>query len=184
MQLIITGKNMEVSDWLDSYVRRKVGRLSRYLTDPAEARVELTEESTRNAQQRQVVQLTIFKNGTVMRAEERSADMTAAVDTVVDKLERQIERFKDKKVSKKKRAQAEGLAAESAPPPEELGPGIVRVKRFHVNPVTEEEAIEQMELLGHSFFVFQNSTTGDLNVVYRREDGSYGLLEPEIAPEK
>ncbi len=177
MQLIITGKNFQVSDWLDSYVRKKIGKLDRYLTDPAETRVELTEEKTKNAQQRQVVQVTIFKNGTIMRAEERSADMTASVDAVVDKLERQIVRYKEKGAAKKRKAQAIELQAETAPVAEETA--IVRTKHFRVQPISEEDAIDQMELLGHSFFVFQNAASGRLNVIYRRDDGNYGLLEPE-----
>ncbi len=180
MQLIITGKNMEVSDWLETYVRKKIGKLDRYLNDPAEAQIELTEESTKNAQQRQVVQVTIFKNGTIMRGEERAADMSAAIDSVVDKLERQIKRYKEKGASKKRRAQAEVLEAETAAPPGEVEPSIVRIKRFRVQPITEDQAIDQMELLGHSFFVFLNATNNQLNVVYRREDGNYGLLEPEL----
>ena len=178
MQLIITGKNMQVSEMLDTYVRKKIGKLERHLSDPAEAQIELSAESTRNAQQRQVVQVTIHKNGTIMRGEERAADMNTAIDAVVDKLERQIERYKGKSASKKRRAQAEVLEAENAPLPEE--PTIVRVKRFRVTPLTEEQAVDQMELLGHSFFVFLNAASNRLNVVYRREDGNYGLLEPEV----
>jgi putative sigma-54 modulation protein len=177
MQLIITGKNMLVPDRLDEYVRRKIGKLERYLNDPAEAQVELSEESTKSVQQRQVVQVTIFKNGTIVRGEERAADMSTAIDAVVDKLERQIKRYKEKNVAKKRRAQSmEEEIATSLQPQE---PRIVRVKRFPVPPMSEEEAIDQMELLGHSFFVFHNQTNGRLNVVYKRDDGNYGLLEPE-----
>lgn len=178
MQLIITGKNVLVSDWLDTYIRKKVARLDRYLPDPAEARVELVEENTRNAQQRQVVQITIFRNGTITRAEQRSADMSAAVDLAVDKLERQITRSKEKRDAKKRRAQAAELQAEASETPELSG--IVRIKRFRIQPIAEEDAIDQMELLGHSFFVFQNSANGRLNVIYKREDGNYGLLEPQV----
>ncbi|MGB8645015.1 MAG: ribosome-associated translation inhibitor RaiA [Anaerolineae bacterium] len=177
MQLIITGKNFQVPDWLDAYARKKIGKLDRYLADPAETRIELTEEKTRSAQQRQVVQVTIHKNSTLMRAEERSADMSASIDAVVDKLERQIVRYKEKNTAKKRRAQAQELQAETAPLPEDGA--IVRTKRFRVQPISEEDAIDQMELLGHSFFVFQNAASGQLNVIYRRDDGNYGLLEPE-----
>ncbi len=180
MQLIITGKNMEVSDWLETYVRKKIGKLDRYLSEPAEAQIELSEESTKDAQHRQIVQVTIFKNGTIMRGEERSADMPAAIDSVVDKLERQIKRYKEKTASKKRRLQAEVLEAESTPLPEEEEGSIVRVKHFRVQPITEEQAIDQLELLGHSFFIFQNAANNQLNVIYKREDGNYGLLEPEV----
>ena len=178
MQLIITGKNLQVSDWLDTYIRKKIGRLDRYLPEPSEARVELGEENTRNAQQRQVVQITIYRNGTIMRAEQRSADMSAAVDLAVDKLERQITRSKEKRDAKKRKAQAQELEAAVSELPE--ASDIVRIKRFRIQPIAEEEAIDQMELLGHSFFVFQNSANGKLNVIYKREDGNYGLLEPQV----
>ncbi len=179
MQLIINGKNMQVSDMLDGYVRKKIGKLDRYLNDEAEAQVELSEESTKDVQQRQIVQVTIFKNGTIMRGEERAADMPAAIDAVVDKLERQIKRYKEKGASKKRRAQALEVANATAPLPAEE-PRIVRVKRFPVNPISEEQAIDQMELLGHSFFVFLNETNNQVDIVYRREDGNYGLLEPVV----
>lgn len=178
MQLIITAKNMDVPDRLDEYVRRKIGKLERYLNDPAEAQVELSEERTKNAQQRQVIQVTIFKNGTIVRGEERAADMPTAIDAVVDKLERQIKRYKEKNVDKKRRAQI--IEQESAISTLSEEPRVVRIKRFPVPPMSEDEAIDQMELVGHSFFVFSNQTNGKLNVVYRREDGNYGLLEPEI----
>lgn len=177
MQLIITGKNRPVPDRLDEYVRRKIGKLERYLTDPAEAQVELSEESTKNAQHRQVVQVTIYKNGTIVRGEERSGDMSSAIDAVVDKLERQIKRYKEKNVARKRRAQP--LVEELSGVPMSGEPRIVRIKRFPVPPMSEEEAIDQMELLGHSFFVFHNQTNGKMNVVYKREDGNYGLLEPD-----
>lgn len=178
MQLIITGKNIDVSNRLDEYVRKKIGKLEKYLTEPAEAQVELSEESTKNIQQRQVVQVTIFKNGTIMRGEVRAADMSTAIDAVVDKLERQIKRYKEKNVAKKRRAQAMDEQVSTSTSPEE--PQVVRVKRFPVPPMSEEEAIDQMELLGHSFFVFHNQTNGKLNVVYKRDDGNYGVLEPEV----
>jgi putative sigma-54 modulation protein len=181
MQLIITGKNTDVSDRMESYVRRKLGKLDRYLNDngPVEARVELSTESARNVNQRQIAQVTVIKNGTIIRGEERAAELTAAIDAVVDKIERQIKRYKEKPVTKKRRAQAHELEAETAPVETTPSP-IVRVKRFRTPPMSEEEAIEQMELLGHSFFIFLNQTSGMLNVLYRREDGNYGLLEPEF----
>lgn len=178
MELIITGKNLTVSDKVETYVRRKIGKLDRHLTDAAEARVELSTENTKNANQRQIVQVTIFKNGTIIRAEERSADMLAAVDAVVDKLDKQIRRYKDKRM-RKRRAAGHATDAESKVP-DETEDTIVRVKRFRTPPMSEEAAMEQMELLGHSFFIFSNEMTGMLNVLYRRQDGKFGLLEPEI----
>lgn len=176
MQLIISGKNFEVSDWLREYVEKKIGKLDRYLPTLTEARVELTLENTRNANQSQVVQVTLRTNGTILRGEERAADFTVAVDTVTDKLYKQIERYKGKRYHAR-------TAGEKQAPPESLPtaetPRIVRVKRFRLTPMTEDEAIEQMELLGHNFFVFANREHGTINVLYRRNDGNYGLIEPE-----
>ncbi len=178
MQLIVSGKNLEVSDWLKDYVEKKVGRLDRYLPGLKEARVELALEHTRNANQSQVVQVTLRTNGTILRGEERSADFTAAVDTVVDKLHRQIERYKNKR--SRARTQGESIASGAEPTTPAAEPRIVRTKRFHIPPMTTEEAVEQMELLGHNFFLFANRDHGKLCVLYRRNDGDYGLIEPEV----
>ncbi len=184
MQLIITGKNMEVSEPLKEYVEKKIGKLTRYLPTIDEVHVELSVEKVKSNLQRQVVQVTMRSNGTILRAEERSADMLAAVDSVRDKLQRQMERFKERPVRKRKRARAEAAAVQPLESPvatdEDLAPRIVRTKRFGVTSMTEDEAIEQMELLGHDFFIFYNPTTASMNVVYRRRDGNYGLLQPEL----
>jgi len=179
MQLIITGKNMEVSEPLKDYVEKKLGKLTRYLPTIDEVHVELSVEKVKSNLQRQVVQVTMRSNGTILRAEERGADMLAAVDAVRDKLQRQLERFKKRPVRLRKRARAAVVEAPAAPE-EELSPRIVRTKQFGVAPMTEEEAVEQMELLGHDFFIFYNPTTASMNVVYRRKDGNYGLLQPEL----
>jgi len=180
MQLIITGKNMEVSEPLQDYVEKKLSKLTRYVPTIDEVHVELSQEKVKSNLQRQVVQVTMRSNGTILRAEERSADMLAAVDAVRDKLQRQLERFKKRPVRLRKRARA-AVVEEQAPVEEEVSPQIVRTKRFAVAPMNEEEAIEQMELLGHDFFIFYNATTASMNVVYRRKDGNYGLLQPELA---
>jgi len=179
MQLIITGKNMEVSEPLREYVEKKIGKLTRYVPTIDEVHVELSVEKVKSNLQRQVVQVTMRSNGTILRAEERSADMLAAVDAVRDKLQRQLERFKERPVRMRKRARA-AAAEESTAPAEEPSPRVVRTKRFSVTPMTEEEAIEQMELLGHDFFIFYNPTSASMNVVYRRKDGNYGVLQPEL----
>lgn len=177
MQLIISGKNLDVSDGLKDYVEKKVGKLDHFLPTLTEARVELALEKTKNVKQSQVVQVTLRTNGTILRGEERAADFGAAIDIVVDKLHRQIERYKSK--------HTHGRNAHSereAPPtePDTVEPTrIVRKKRFHILPMTDDEAIEQMELLGHNFFLYADRQNGKLNVVYRRNDGDYGLIEPE-----
>ncbi|GAB4411751.1 MAG: ribosome-associated translation inhibitor RaiA [Anaerolineales bacterium] len=180
MQLIITGKNVEVTDWLRSYVEKKIGKLDRYLPTIDEARVELAVEKTKSAQDRQVVQVTVRSSGTILRVEEKSADMFASIDAAVDKMHRQIARYKGKQ-----RRRGRPSPGEMPPVPvsevEEEEPRIVRTKRFRVDRMEETEAIEQMELLGHDFFIFLNVNTDRLSIVYRRHDGDYGLLEPEIA---
>lgn len=177
MKLIVSGKNLEVSEGLKEYVEKKIGKLDRYLPSLTEARVEFALEKTKSAAQREVVQVTLRTNGTLLRGEERSSDFGTAVDIVLEKLEKQIERYKGKHY--RSRAQAERIAAAETETEEQEGPQIVRTKRFHARPMTEEEAIEQMELLGHSFFVFTHRERGTINVLYRRNDGNYGLLEPE-----
>ena len=177
MKLIVSGKNLEVSEGLREYVEKKIGKLDRYLPSLTEARVEFALEKTKSAAQREVVQVTLRTNGTLLRGEERSSDFGTAVDIVLEKLEKQIARYKGKHY--RSRAQTERVTASEAETAEEAGPRIVRTKRFYARPMTEEEAIEQMELLGHSFFVFTHRERGTINVLYRRNDGNYGLIEPE-----
>lgn len=174
MQLIVQGKNVEVTDWLRQYVEKKVGKLGRRLPDIKEARVELSVQNARSSGDRHVVQVTLRSNGTILRAEERSADMQTSIDTVLDKMVRQIDRYKGKR--SRGRARIAEPVAEGATEAK-----IVRSKRFPVTAMTPDEAIDQMELLGHDFFIFYNGDNEELNVVYRRLDGNYGLLEPEIA---
>lgn len=182
MELTITGKNMNVSERTEEFVRQKLARLDRHLSEPVEARVELSTENTKDVNQRQIVQVTLFKNGTIIRAEERSSDLRAAVDAVVDKLDKQIRRYKDKQVRKRRTSPdlAQAVAEQQAET-EEPEAKIVRTKKFPVAPMSAMEAIDQMELLGHSFYLFLNETGGEVNLVYRRDDGNYGVLEPEIA---
>jgi putative sigma-54 modulation protein len=184
MELTIKGKNVEVTDRLRDYVHKKIGRLDRYLPTISEAWVELSVEGTKAAQDRQVCQVTIRSNGTILRAEERSDDMFTSIDTVLDKMYRQIARYKGKRQN---RWRAVGVTVEPLPLGieeetfEEEGASIVRSKRFSMAPMHPEEAVEQMELLGHDFFVFYNAEEGQINVIYRRDDGDYGLLQPELA---
>ena len=174
MNIIISGKNMEVGDVLRKYVEKKVQKLNRYLPTASEARVELAVEGTKDAEHSQVAQITLKSKGTILRSEERSSDIFASVDAALDKMHRQIIRYKEKRY-RRGRAPEKGLPLLE----EEEIPHIVRTKHFPVRPMGEEEAIEQMELLGHDFFIFFNATTGQVNVLYRRRDGNYGLIEPE-----
>lgn len=182
MELILKGKNVEVTDRLREYVEQKIGKLDRYLPSISEAWVELSSEETKAAQDRQVCQVTVRSNGTILRAEERSDDMFSAIDSVLDKMYRQIARYKGKR---KNRWRGAGTTVEPLPIAlgedlEEEVRSIVRVKRFPMTPMVPEEAVEQMELLGHDFFVFFNAEEGRINVLYRRKGGNYGLLQPEL----
>jgi putative sigma-54 modulation protein len=180
MQVIVQGRNMQVTDRLREYVEDKVNKLDRYLPTITEARMELSTEKTRSAEDRQVAQLTIRSKGVLLRSEERSADMFMSVDMVMDKIRRQVDRYKDKRRGRLRGSQAEPPLEEMAEEEEEAVEGrIVRVKRFEVTPMSPEEAVEQMELLGHNFYVFYNADEGQINVVYLRRDGNYGLLQPE-----
>ena len=183
-QIEITGRNMEVTDRLEDYVTKKVSKLDRYLNNIDEAHIDLAyAKSARSASDRQVAQLTIRGKGFILRSEERSDDIYSAIDTALDRMQRRIERYK----GKRNRGRGDGRsAAEVAPFPEieeeetEV-PLIARRKHFVVSPMDEEEAIEQMILLGHEdFFVFFNAATETINVLYRRRDGTYGLIEPEV----
>jgi putative sigma-54 modulation protein len=183
MELIIKGKNVEVTDRLRDHVQRKIGKLDRYLPTISEAWVELTVEGTKAAQDRQVCQVTIRANGAILRAEERSVDMFTAIDTVLDRMYRKIARYKGRRADRWRGAgmTAEPLPADVEQETEEVATAIVRRKRFPMTPMVPDEAVEQMELLGHDFFVFYNAEEGRVNVLYRRKDGTYGLLQPELS---
>jgi len=181
----IFGKNMDVTDKVHDYVYSKAEKLDRYLKAIEEIRVELSnDKSARSAADRQVAQITVRGRRLLLRTEERSDDILGAFDSAFDKMQRQVERFK----GKQKRGRGDGRSAAEAfsPSPEEDEEDdvmrIARRKRFTVYPMVEEEALEQMKLLGHdNFFIFYNGETNAMNVLYRRRDGSYGLIDPQIA---
>lgn len=192
MQLTIKGRNLEVNDQLRGYVEKKLGKMDRYLPEIQELRVELAEEKSRKASEREVVQVTIHSNGSLLRAEVRSGDIYSAVDAVAEKLQVQIQRYKGKRRRKLERAQVHaaevkelesiGVATSTVVEEEEtfFEGQIVRRKRIAMVPMSEDEAVDQMELLGHDFFVFFNAREAAINVLYRRTDGNFGLLQPEL----
>jgi putative sigma-54 modulation protein len=186
MEISINTHHVELTPRLRNHVERKTGRLDRYMSDLTDIRVDLSSQNTRSALQRQVAQVTIRDSrGTILRAEERDSDMFAAIDAVIDKLYRQIKRYRDKRVKNRRGAPiSDDVYLEPLPLDEEEGeiiePQIVRRKRFTLQPMSAEEAIEQMELLGHSFFVFFDVEDEAVNVIYKRHDGNYGLLQPEF----
>ncbi|NLG26653.1 MAG: ribosome-associated translation inhibitor RaiA [Chloroflexi bacterium] len=181
MNIVIKSKNVEVPDRLREYIEKKVARLDRYLSSVDEARIELSTASAKSADDRQIVQLTLRVNGTLLRAEERSSDMQTSIDYVLDKMERQISRFKGKHWHTRSRAAAAQAAPVAEPVEPEAEGEIVRVKKFQTRPMDVDEAIEQMELLGHDFFAFYDTGSNAFCVVYKRRDGGYGLLQPELA---
>ncbi|MFH1084733.1 MAG: ribosome-associated translation inhibitor RaiA [Chloroflexota bacterium] len=179
MEIVIKSKNLDVPDGLRSYVEDKTSRLDRYLHNIDEAQMDLRVENARSAQDRQIAQLTLrTKSGSVLRVEERSADIRTSIDLALDKMSRQLGRYKGKHWQSQVRAAVHTIPAPEAPEPE---PEIVRVKRFQTRPMDVEEAIEQMEMLGHDFFAFYDMESSAFSVVYKRRDGGYGLLLPELA---
>ncbi len=190
MQLVLKGKNFIISDRIREYVEKKIGKLDRYLPDIDETRVEITEEKTKSAKDSKIVQITVRANGTILRAEERGEAIYACIDAVAEKMHRQIVRYKGKRIDRwqgqtNKRRNDYSVMPELEPEvldalAEESERKIVRTKRFTAHPMNQDEAVEQMELLGHDFFVFFNAELGRINVLYRRADNNYGLLDPEL----
>ena len=179
MRLQVKGRNLEVSDSIRTYAQEKLGKLERQLRDPTRVELELTVERNPSIAQNQIAEATIWTKGPILRAKESSHDMKASIDQLVDKLERQVTRYREKR--QRKASRRDGIVAEQEPPgiPVEGEGTIVKTKHFPVKPMTPEEAVLQLELVGHDFFVFRNAESGEVNVVYRRRDGAYGLIEPQ-----
>ena len=176
MRYTIIGKNIEVTEGLKAAVQDKIGKLERYFESDTEVHVTLTVEKDR-----QKIEVTIPVKGTIIRAEQESSDMYVSIDLVEEIIERQLKRYKNKLVDAKQEAGFSKLfAAEEAIEDDAIE--ITRVKRFAMKPMDVEEACVQMELLGHSFYVFRNAETDEVNVVYKRKGkgNSYGLIEPEF----
>jgi putative sigma-54 modulation protein len=186
VQAQIHTRNITLNDHLATYIEKKVAKLTRYLPDLKHAEVDLvSNESARNSNDRQIAQLTVRARGAILRAEEKSSDLQAAFDLALDKLQRQIERYKGKRQHNPgERSIDDGLPAEvPLPATADLvpPPTVLRRKKFALSPMTEEEAIEQMSLLGHdNFFVFYNAETDKVNVLYKRSNG-YGLIDTDMA---
>ena len=174
MKITITGRKIELTDSLREVTEKKIAKLSKFFSDDAEANVTLSVEKDR-----QTVEATIFHGGMIYRAEETSTDMYAAIDRVVDVIERQIRKNKTR-LEKKLRASAFEKAADFDDSfEEEKEFNIVRTKRYSLKPMSPEEAILQMNLLGHEFYLFKNAETNGNNLVYKRKNGNYGLIEIE-----
>jgi len=182
MQLKVKGKNVEVSDSIRQYAEEKLAKLERQLADPTQIELELAVEKNPSIAANHVAEATIWTKGPTLRARESAEDVRASIDQLVEKLERQVVRYREKK--KRRRGSARdngsaGVVGTPVVPASEEGPLIVKTKQFAVKPMTPEEAVLQLELVGHDFFVFRNADSGEVNVVYRRLDGNYGLIEPQ-----
>lgn len=188
MQIVVKGRNISVTEALEQYAWEKVKRVGKFFDEErsaSRAEVELIHERNPANPESEVVETTLFINGTVLKAREASADMYASIDRMIDKLERQVKRYRGRQLDRW-RGQRQRETSESPITADEFddliedegGPQIVRTKQFQMKPMSAEEAALQMELLEHDFFVFTSAESGDINVVYRRRDGDYGLIEP------
>lgn len=177
MRLQIKGKNVEISEAIRSYAEEKLGKLERQLADPTQVELELAVERNPSIADRIVAEATIWTKGPTLRAKERSTDMRASIDLLTDKLERQVTRYREKRRRHHRDHDGHGADAHTHTHEEE-SPVIVKTKQFTMSPMSAEEAVLQLELVGHDFFVFRHEDSGEINVVYRRRDGGYGLIEP------
>lgn len=181
---VLYGKNLEISERIKTNVTSKTDKFAKFLTNIEEVRIDLAHLKTaRNANDRYVSQITIRGKGFILRTEERADELSAAFDKSFDKMIRQIERFKGKRGRTHfEKVFVDPAAPQAEPEPLEETPVIARRKKFALIPMTEVEALEQMKLLGHEdFFVFYNGNTSAINVLYKRMDGTFGLIETEIA---
>ena len=180
----LIGRNLEITDAIRDYVEKKLARLDRYQDGELMAKVVLSLAGSPHVEKKARAEIQVDLPGGLVSVEEEDADLYAAIDRAVDRLETQVKRFRERRYVGKRHSY------QGPPPPEvrdlealrkpeeEEGPRIVRVKRFEMKPMDPEEAAFQMEALGHSFFVFRNAKTDEINVIYRRKDGNYGLIEP------
>lgn len=175
MRFIITGRNIEVTPGLREAVEDKLGKLDRFFAPATEATVRLSVQK-----EIQKIEVTIPVKGHIIRAEESSTDMYVSIDLVEEILERQLKKYKNKLIDKKQNVPSFSEAFIEEESAHENHIEIVKSKKFAVKPMDPEEACVQMELLGHSFYVFLNADTDEVNVVYKRKGGSYGLIEPEF----
>jgi putative sigma-54 modulation protein len=185
IQVDVQTRNIRMTDHIKDHVEKKAGKLDHYLPAIEEAYVELTyHKSARSAADRNVAQITVRGKGLLLRTEERADETLIAFDSAIEKLQHQIDRYKGKHYHGRGDGRSASDVEENAAPVDETGelPALIaRRKQFRILPMNDLEAVEQMKLLGHdNFFVFYNAETSKINVLYRRRDGTYGLIEPEI----
>lgn len=192
VELQIRTNGTKVTDGMREFIDRRMAKLDRLAEHVVDAHLELRTEESRNGSEMTTAQITLHTGRHVLRAEERDAEPARAVDGVIDKLITQVRKYNDKKVSRRKRGVSSGALVDEASAvltpddsasavdglPDEIDDVVVRTKRFEMKPMPVDEAIDQMQLVGHDFFLFRNVDDNELNVLYRRRDGSYGLLAP------
>ena len=193
MEIEVRGKKLQLSKAVENYVSKKMGKLSHLLPSIVDTKVEISKEKAKSPTNRYVVQVTVKSDGVLIRAEEKQADVYAAIDAADDVIRKQIGRFKGKYYLRNRRAARQrkelgvavaaetGAEIETETERKRVPDVIVKAKRFPVKLMSVEEASVQMELLGHDFFIFLNADNNSFNVLYRRKDGAYGLIEPEVA---
>lgn len=176
MKFTIIARKFDLTDQVKEYVEKKLGKLDKFFKDESEARIVLG-----TIKENDYIEATIYAGGMIYRAEESDREILAAIDNIVDVIERQIRKNKtrlEKKIKKDAALEAKLISGEEYTGGEETDEfEIVKVKRFHVKPMSPEEAVLQMNLLGHTFFVFKNTDTNEMNVVYKRKDGRYAVIE-------
>jgi putative sigma-54 modulation protein len=177
VEMQVIGKHLELSQEILKYVERRFDKLNRHLPDMLESKIEIIRAMNKLPEHRYIVQVTMNNRGTLLRGEVRAADLFEAIDNASKVMDRQIERYKGRT-----RDKSRGLPHNV--PPQEVAAhptgNVVKSKKFSVKPMSVDEALEQMELLGHDFFLFFDPIRGQINLVYRRDDGDYGLIEPEL----
>ncbi len=175
MSIIVRGKNIEITPALKDYVVKRVSKITKYFDSLGEITAILIVEKGRH-----IIELTVPVNGMMLRGQEATADMYTSIDLVVDKIEKQIEKYKTKLSRRLKGGNFKGDLVASVAAAEDDETKVVKTKRFPIKPMDVDEAILQMNLINHDFFVFTNAETEEANVLYRRKDGNYGLIEPEF----
>ncbi|WP_027876818.1 ribosome hibernation-promoting factor, HPF/YfiA family [Meiothermus cerbereus] len=175
----LVGRQIEITEALKNYLDKKMVRLDRFF-DNAEAKVVLSMAQGARVERKAKAEIQVNVPGGIVRVEESDSDMYAAIDRAIDRLEYQLKRYKERHFQRERQAVPEPVLAGGgfAEAEEDNEPRIVRTKRFNMKPMTPEDAAFEMEALGHDFFVFRNSDTEQINVIYRRRDGNYGLIEP------
>ncbi len=179
MEMQVIGKHLELSQEILSYVQRRFDKLNRHLPDILESKVEIIRAMNKLPEHRYIVQVTMNSRGTLLRGEVRAADLFDAIDNASKVMDRQIEHYKGRLQDKSRGVPHNMPSQEVVAPP--ATHSLVKSKKFAVKPMTADEAIDQMELLGHDFFLFFDTKRGQINLLYRRNDGDYGVIEPELA---